>query len=104
MFVTLGIFRHVTAGKEDEFLASQQALNETFKGIRGLRERHILRDETSGALFALSIWDSQEDFKAAGPALMKYRAEQNRAGKDFSKFLDEPEELYGLVPVHSAGE
>ncbi len=101
MFVTIGIFRHITAGKEDEFLAAQQAFSEAGKGLRGFRERHILRDETSGALVALSIWESQGDFKAAGPNIMKYRAEQSRAGNDFSRFLDQPEELYQLVPIQS---
>ncbi len=101
MFVTIGIFRRITAGKESEFLAAQQAFSEAGKGLRGFHERHILRDETSGILVALSIWESQTDFKAAGPGIMKYRAEQSRAGKDFSKFLDEPEELYQLTPIHS---
>ncbi len=101
MFVTVGIFRHITAGKENEFLAAQQAFNEAGKALRGFRERLILRDETSGALVELSIWESQGDFKAAGPSMMKYRAEQSRAGKDFSKFLDQPEELFQLVPIQS---
>ncbi len=101
MFITIGIFRHVTTGKESDFLASQQAFSEVGKGLRGFRERHILRDETSGVLVALSVWESREDFEAAGPVFMKYRGEQNRAGKDFSNFLDEPEELYRLSPIHS---
>ncbi len=99
MFVTLGIFRHVTAGKEREFLAAHKALSEHGKGLRGFRERHVLRDESSGALVTLAIWDSQEAFEAAGPYLMKYRGEQSRAGRDFSKFLDAPEELYRLAPI-----
>lgn len=102
MFVILGIFRRVTAGKESEFLAAQQAFNEWGKSLQGFRERNMFRDENSGALFALSIWESQEAFEAAGPVLIKYRAEQNRAGKDFSKFLDAPEELYKLTAIHSA--
>ncbi len=101
MFVTVGIFRHVTAGKEGEFLAAQEEFSEMGKGLQGFRDRHILRDEKTGVLFALSTWESREDFQAAGPHLMKYRAEQNRAGRDFSKFLDEPEELYFLTPIHS---
>ncbi len=101
MFATVGIFRHVTAGKEDEFLAAQKAFSEVGKGLKGFRERHILRDEATGTLFAFSIWESREDFKAAGPNLMKFRAEQSRAGRDFSRFLDEPEELYQLTPIHS---
>lgn len=101
MFATLGIFRRVTAGKENEFLAAQGAFSEWGKSLRGFRERHIFRDQSSGTLVAFAIWESQEAFEAAGPDLMKYRAEQNRAGKDFSKFLDAPEELYKLSLIHS---
>ncbi len=101
LFVTLAIFRSVTAGKESEFLAAQQAFGEWGKGLRGFRERHMFRDESSGALVALSIWESKETFEAAGPDLMKYRAEKSRAGKDFSRFLDVPEELYRLTPIRS---
>ncbi len=101
MFVTIGIFRHITAGKESEFLAAQRAFSEAGKNLQGFRERHILRDAASDTLVAFSIWESQGDFKAAGPDLMKYRAEQTRAGTDFSKFLDEPEELFQLAPIHS---
>ncbi len=102
MFVTLGIFRHVARGKEREFLTAHKALSERGKGLPGFRERHILRDEGSGALVALAIWDSQEAFEAAGPDLMKYRGEQSRAGRDFSKFLDAPEEQYKLTPIDLA--
>lgn len=101
MFVILGIFRRVVPGKENEFLAAQQAFGEWGKSLRGFRERLIFRDESSGALVAFSTWESQEAFEAAGPDLMKYRAEQNRRGKDFSKFLEAPEELYRLTPIHS---
>lgn len=102
MFVILGIFRRVTAGKESEFLAAQRAFGEWGKNLRGFRERHLFRDESSGVLVAFSMWESQAAFEAAGPDLMKYRAEQSREGKDFSKFLDAPEELYKLTPIPSA--
>ncbi len=101
MFMTLGVFRHLKVGKENDFLASQQAFTVAMKDLRGFRERRILRDGTSGALVVLSMWESREDFEAAGPALMKYRAEQSRLGRDFSMFLDEPEELYWLSPADS---
>ncbi len=101
MFVTVGFHHHLTAGKESEFLASQQAFSEAMKGLPGFRERHILRDEAGGAVVSLSIWESRDAFIAAGPDLIKYRAEQSRAGRDFSKFQDEPETLYMLEPIHS---
>ncbi len=101
MFFVVSIFRRVTAGKEGEFLAAQDAFSEMMKGLQGCRGRQILRDEKMGILFALTTWDSREVFQAAGPQLMKYRGEQNRAGRDFSKFLEEPEELYFLAPVDS---
>lgn len=102
VFMTLGVFRHLKPGKEGAFLASQQAFTESLKGLRGFHERIILRDEAIGALVVISRWESREDFEAAGPVLMKYRAERSREGKDFSAYIDEPEELYRLVPVDLA--
>ncbi len=101
MFFVVSIFRRVTAGKEGEFLSAQEEFSQMMKGLSGFRSRQILRDERMGFLFALTTWDSREVFQAAGPQLMKYRGDQNRAGKDFSKLLDEPEELYFLAPVDS---
>ncbi len=100
VIMTLGVFRHVKNGKENDFLASQRAFTRAMMGVAGFRERRILRDEVLGALVVLSTWESREDFEAAGPALMRYRAEQSRAGKDFSMFLDEPEELHRLEPTN----
>ena len=103
MFVIISIFRQVTAGKEGEFLFAQEAFSRAMKGLRGFRDRQMLRDEKKGSILALTTWDSQDDFQAAGPQLMKYRGDENRAGRDFSKLLDEPEELYFLTPIDSMG-
>ncbi len=101
MYVALSIHRHLKAGKESEFLAAQEALNQAAKGLRGFRERQLLRDEAQGVFVSLGIWESREDHEAALPALRKHFSEQYRAGKGISDFVEGPDELFFLTPVRS---
>ncbi len=65
MFVAIGIHRPYPE-KEALLIDSMRRFGEVMKKQKGLRQVHQLRDERSGALVGLAIWDSKEDWEAAG--------------------------------------
>ena len=70
MFVVLSI--HLPhPDKEKLLIDSMHRYGETAKRQKGLVSVHTLKDENTGELFGIAIWDSQDSYEAARPALMK---------------------------------
>jgi hypothetical protein len=70
MFVNLSVHR-IKPGKETEMIDSMHRFGEAARAAGGVQRMHTLKDEKTGALVGLAIWDSKEAYEAAGPALMK---------------------------------
>ena len=84
MFVLMSIHRP-HPDKEKLVVDSMHRYGETAKRQRGLVSVHTLKDENSGELFGLALWDSKESYLAARPALMK-----TTEGDDFDSWEVEP--------------
>jgi hypothetical protein len=67
---------------------------EAQKNQPGLREVHALRDEKTGCIVGLAIWNSKEDWLAA-----RDRVAPAIAGVDWNIFLDRPIVVYELEPA-----
>ena len=68
MFVSISVHR-LKPGKEQLMIDSMRRYSAA-REAGGVQRIHELRDEGSGALVGLAIWDSKEAYEAAGPALM----------------------------------
>ncbi len=88
MFVNMAIHRP-RGGKEDALLASMRVFGEVQARQRGLVLVHAFRDDLTGAIIGLSLWDSREAFQAA-------RSDLARAleGVDFDDLLEAPVETF----------
>lgn len=56
---------HPKEGKTDALIDSMHRFGEAIKGAPGLIEVHTLRDERSGALIGMAIWESIEAMQAS---------------------------------------
>jgi hypothetical protein len=88
VFVSISVHR-LKPGKEPLMLDSMRRYGEAARQEGGLQRVHTLKDEKSGALVGLAIWDSKEAYEAAGPALMKAVE-----GDDFADWHDGPWDSY----------
>jgi hypothetical protein len=70
MFVNISVHR-IKPGTEALMIDSMHRFGAAAKEAGGLQRIHTLKDEKTGALLGLAIWDSKEAYEAAGPALMK---------------------------------
>jgi len=61
---------------------------------KGLESVYTLKDESSGELIGLAIWDSEDSYAAARPALL--RATE---GDDFDSREAKPVRCHRLKPV-----
>ena len=68
MFVHMSI-HYPRDGKEDQLTGSMHRFGEAMKDQPGFREAHTLRDEDTGRLIGLAIWDSKELWQKARPAM-----------------------------------
>ena len=93
MFIHIAIHRP-HADKQQDVIASMHRFGAAARSQAGLREVHTLRDQQSGALVGLAIWDSQEAWQAARPAMWD-------AVKDdpFGEWEDAPPEIFHLEAV-----
>jgi hypothetical protein len=80
--------------KEKLLIESMHRYGETAKRQKGLISVHTLKDENTGELVGIAIWDSRESFLAARPALG--RAVE---GDDFDAWEQEPIRGHRLAPV-----
>ena len=50
---------------------SMHRYGEAAKRQKGLVSIHTLKEESTGELFGLAVWDSESSYQSARPALMK---------------------------------
>jgi heme-degrading monooxygenase HmoA len=93
LYVNISIHRP-HPDKERLLIDSMHRYGEAAKKQRGLVSVQTLKDEKTGELVGLAIWDSKESFLAARPALMK--ATEN---DDFDAWEKEPIRGHRLAPV-----
>jgi heme-degrading monooxygenase HmoA len=88
MFVSISVHR-LKPGKEQLMIDSMRRYGAAAKEAGGLERVHELKDEKTGDLVGLAIWDSKEAYEAAEPALM--RAVE---GDDFADWHEGPWAVY----------
>ena len=93
MFVNISVHR-IRPGKEALMIDSMRRFGEAAQKAGGIQRIHTLKDERSGALVGLAIWDSREAYEAAGPALMAAVE-----GDDFDDWREGPWASYHCVEV-----
>jgi heme-degrading monooxygenase HmoA len=82
-------------GREQELIDSMHRFGRGDGGaFPGLREALTLRDRESGTLVGLTMWESEEAWRAGVPR-MRAAVE----GDDFAAWEDGPPEVYLLDPV-----
>ncbi len=72
----------------DDLLAAMHQLNDALQGTPGLLQIGAWREESSGSIVAISIWESQERFQAALGQISAAVADA-----PFSEWEDRPREL-----------
>ena len=87
MFVNISV-HNIEPGKESVMLDSMRRYASAAVAT-GAREAHELRDELSGKLIGLAIWDSKATYESARPALA-----EAVAGDDFDAWHDGPMTVY----------
>lgn len=80
--------------KEHLLIESMHRYGEAARHQKGLVGVYTLKDISSGELVGIAIWDSEETYQAAGPALMKATE-----GDDFDSWEMEPIKGRKLKPV-----
>ncbi len=93
MFVVISI-HSPHADKEKYLIDSMHRYGEASKAHKGLVSVHTLKDEKTGELVGLAIWDSEESYLAARPDLMKATE-----GDDFDSWEMQPSKVHRLKPV-----
>ena len=93
MYVNIAIHRP-HQDKEKFPIDSMHQYGELAKKQPGIVSVHTLKDENTGELVGLAIWNSKGSFLAARPALMK--ATEN---DDFDAWEKEPIRGHRLSPV-----
>ena len=96
MFVNISVHR-IREGMEPLMVESMRRYAAAAEASGGLRRAHTLKDERSGALIGLAIWDSEKAYEAAGPVLM-----EAVKGDDLAAWHVEPWTSYHCVDVESA--
>jgi heme-degrading monooxygenase HmoA len=94
VFVHLSVHRP-RPGREQELIDSMHRFGRGDGGpFPGLREALTLRDRQTGTLVGLTMWDSEDAFRAGVPR-MRAAVE----GDDFTAWEDDPPAVYLLDPV-----
>jgi heme-degrading monooxygenase HmoA len=93
VFVRIGI-HYPGPGREKQLLDLMHRFGEAQRSQPGLREVNALRDEKTGCLVGLAIWDSKEDWLAARDRVMPLVD-----GVDWDSLLDRPMVVYELEPM-----
>lgn len=93
MFVSIGI-HSPRSGREADLVDSMHRFGKAMDGQAGFRRAYSLRDEQSGRLVALVVWDSKEHWLAARSAMLA-------AVKDdpFEEWEDIDPDVLRLEPV-----
>jgi heme-degrading monooxygenase HmoA len=93
MFVHIAIHRP-RPDKAQDVIDSMHRFGAAARTQPGLREVHTLRDQNNGTLVGLAIWDSQEAWQAARPAMWAAVEDD-----PFDEWEDTPPEVYQLEAV-----
>lgn len=93
MFVLVSI-HHPHPEKEQLVIDSMHRYSDESKRHKGLVSVHTLKDDSTGQLFGIAIWDSQDSYLAARPALMKVTEKD-----DFDSWEKEPMKGHRLKSV-----
>ena len=93
MFVHMSIHRP-RPGKEDLLIDSMHRFGAAMKSQPGLQQAHTLREQRTGRLIGLAIWDSKENWFDARPAMTEAVKHD-----DFDAWEEEPPEVFHLVEV-----
>ncbi len=90
MFVHISI-HYPLRGKEQFIVDSMHRFGEAVKDKPGFRQVLTTRDKTTGKLVGIALWDSEEQWEAAKPAMRD-------AIKDdpFHEWEDVPSKVYRL--------
>lgn len=84
---------HVKPGMEKSLLEVQERFGKAQQGHRGLISAFIWKDDKTGVLIGLTLWDTKEDYDEARPDMDKAVE-----GADFRTF-DSSIEIYRGSPV-----
>jgi heme-degrading monooxygenase HmoA len=93
MFVHLSVHRP-KPGKEKHLIDSMHRFGTAMLREPGLQQVHTLMDQKTGALIALALWDSKEEWESARPKMQD--AIKNDRSSDWE---DNPPEVFYLEPV-----
>ena len=92
MYVVMGV-DHPKPGMEKALLDVQERFGKAQQGHRGLISAFIWKDDTTGVIIGISLWDTKSDYDAARPDMDKALE-----GSDF-RSLDSSMETYRRSPV-----
>ena len=92
MYVVMGV-HHPKAGMEKPLLELQEKFGVTQRGHHGLISAFIWKDDQTGVIIGITLWDTKDDYDAA-------RLDLDKAlqGADFRTF-DSSVEIYRGSPV-----
>lgn len=93
MFVHLSI-HHPRPGKEALLIDSMHRFGAAITSQPGLQQVHTLRDQKTGRLIGLAIWNTKEAWLAARPVMQEAVKDD-----DFDTWEEEPPEVYHLEVV-----
>ena len=93
MFVLVSI-HYPHPEKEQLVIDSMHRHGDESKRHKGLVSVHTLKDESTGQLFGIALWDSQESYLVARPVLMKVTEKD-----DFDSWENEPMKGHRLKSV-----
>ncbi len=71
MLVNIGIHQNPKPGKEAALLESMRKFGEAQRRHEGLIAVYALKDEQTGALIGLAVWDTDEHYQAARSDMAK---------------------------------
>ena len=91
MFIQMSI-HYPKPEYEPQIIDSMHRFGAAMKTQHGLQRIHTLKDDISGRLIGLAIWDSREDMMAARPAM-----EQAVKDDDFDLWEEREPELFALT-------
>ena len=92
MYVVMGV-HHPKAGMEKALLEVQEKFGVAQRGHPGLISAFIWKDDQTGTIVGITLWDTQADYDATRPDLDKALQ-----GADFRTF-DSSIEIYRGSPV-----
>ena len=94
MFIHLAIHRQYP-DMTDELAATMSSFGDSMVNQDGFQQSFVLRDQNTGWLMGLALWDSKEQWLVARPAMAAAVA-----GVDFSQLEPEDPDVFHLDVLH----